>query len=594
MLTLKKILSLFTPHDLQRATLLLLMTFVMALLDTIGVASILPFMAVLGNPQIIETNIILKKMFEISSIFGVENNQEFLFALGIIVFLLLVTSLIFKAWTSYVQVKFVHMSEYSISRRLVEGYLNQPYSWFLNHHSAELGKTILSEVSQVVGNGINPLIEVISKGVITIALILLLIIANPKLALIVGLSLGGTYALIFYFSRKYLNRIGKDRLRNNRLRFTVVGEAFGAIKEIKVGGYEKNYVKRYEDPAKNFALSVAASVILRLIPRYILEIIAFGGIMIVILYLMAQTGSFNNALPIISLYVFAGYRLLPSLQQIYSSLSQLAYVGPSLNSLSNDIKNLNFLKLEQTSKILSFNNEISLKNICFNYPNTSRTALKDINLSIQAKTIVGLVGATGSGKTTTVDIILGLLEAQKGTLEIDGHVITKTNIRSWQKLIGYVPQNIFLFDDTIASNIAIGNESKNIDQAEIEKVCKIANLHEFIVNELPEQYQTKIGERGIRLSGGQRQRIGIARALYHKPKVLILDEATSALDNVTEKAVMDAINNLSRNITIIMISHRLNSLRKCNNIYTFEKGKVISQGPFEELINLNYELKDAT
>lgn len=594
MLTLKKIFSLFTPHSLQRATLLLLMTLVMALLDTIGVASILPFMAVIGNPQIIETNIILKKMFEISSIFGVENNQEFLFALGMTVFLLLVTSLIFKALTSYVQVKFVHMCEYNISRRLVEGYLNQPYSWFLNHHSAELGKTILSEVSQVVGNGINPLIEVISKGVITIALILLLIIADPKLALIVGLSLGGTYALIFYFSRKYLNRIGKDRLRNNRLRFTVVGEAFGAIKEIKVGGYEKNYVKRYEDPAKNYALSVAASVILRQIPRYILEIIAFGGIMIVILYLMVQTGSFNNALPIISLYVFAGYRLLPSLQQIYSSLSQLAFIGPSLNSLSNDIKNLKFLKLEQTSKILSFNNEISLKNICFNYPNTSRTTLKDINLSIQAKTIVGLVGATGSGKTTIVDIILGLLEAQKGTLEIDGHVITKTNIRSWQKSIGYVPQNIFLFDDTIASNIALGNESKNIDQAEIEKVCKIANLHEFIVNELPEQYQTKIGERGIRLSGGQRQRIGIARALYNNPKVLILDEATNALDNVTEKAVMDAINNLSRSITIIMISHKLNSVRKCNNIYIFEKGKVISQGPFEELINLNYELKDAT
>ena len=587
MQSLKKIFFVLTPRERKHAGLLLLMILIMALLDMIGVASILPFMAVLANPDIVQTNVILNKMFQASAIFEVENNQQFLFALGVLVFVLLVTSLTFKAITTYVQVRFVQMREYSIGKRLVEGYLHQPYSWFLNRHSADLGKTILSEVSQVIGNGINPLLEVIAKGMVAIALIVLLIITDPKLALIVGLSLGLTYGLIFYFSRSFLNRIGKESLKNNQLRFTVVSEAFGAAKEIKVGGLEKTYVGLFSDSAKCFAQSAASSAIIRQLPRFILEAIAFGGIMLVILYLMAKTGSFNNALPIISLYVFAGYRLMPALQQTYASLTQLTFVGPSLDALTDDIKNLKPFNSNQVQGVFSLNKEITLKKIHYNYPNTSRTALKDINLSITAKTTVGLVGATGSGKTTTVDIILGLLEAQKGILEVDGKIITKQNARAWQRSIGYVPQHIYLSDDTVAANIAFGVERKNINQEAVEKACKIANLDEFIINDLPKNYETTIGERGVRLSGGQRQRIGIARALYHNPEVLILDEATSALDNQTEKAVMDAINNLSKNITIILIAHRLSTVKSCDKIFLLEKGELKNKGTFEELIKVN-------
>jgi ABC-type multidrug transport system fused ATPase/permease subunit len=228
-----------------------------------------------------------------------------------------------------------------------------------------------------------------------------------------------------------------------------------------------------------------------------------------------------------------------------------------------------------------------LKNIYYNYPNTSRTALKDVSFSIPAKTTVGLVGATGSGKTTTVDIILGLLEPQKGTLEVDGTVIKSQNSRSWQKSIGYVPQNIFLADDTVAANIAFGVDTKDINQDVVEKVAKIANLHNFVIEELNDQYQTTIGERGVRLSGGQRQRIGIARALYHNPQILILDEATSALDNQTEQAVMEAVNNLSKNVTIILIAHRLNTVKNCDIIYKLDKGRLIGKKTFDEIINEN-------
>ena len=581
----KKLSFLLTPYERKRVKLLLIMSIIMALLDMIGVASILPLIAVLANPGVIETNIFLNKIFQASSVFGVENSQQFLFLLGLLVFLIVVSSLAFKALTIFRQAQFAEMCQYTLSKRLVEGYLNQPYSWFLYRHSANLGTAILSEVSQVTSGGLAPFLELISRSFVAVALITLLVIADPKLTFIVGITLGVAYFLIYSLIRRYLNRVGGERLKNNKLRFKSISEAFGAVKEVKVGGLEKIYLKRYSDPSLIFARINSTVSIMSSLPRYFLEAIAFGGILIIILYLMTQTNDFSNVLPIISLYVFAGYRLIPALQQIYVSFNQITFAGPSIDRLYDDVKNLKPLYLNQNQDALSLNKTITLKNIHYNYPNSSRATLKDINLSIPAKTTVGLVGATGSGKTTTVDIILGLLEAQKGTLEVDGKIITKQNSRAWQRSIGYVPQHIFLSDDTVAANIAFGVEPKNINQAAVEKACKIANLHEFVVDELSQQYQTTIGERGIRLSGGQRQRIGIARALYHNPLVLILDEATSSLDNETEKAVMDAVNNIGKEITIILIAHRLNTVKNCDTIFRLDKGQLVGVGTFNEIIN---------
>ena len=527
-------------------------------------------MAVLTNPSIIETNLILNNMFQISSKFGVENNQQFLFALGVLVFLILIFSLTFKALTTYVQLRFTQMREYSISKRFVEGYLHQPYSWFLDRHSADLGKNILSEVGAIVGGGIKPLIDLISKSVVTITLIILLILTDPKLALMISISLSTVYALIFFSIRSYLNLIGKKRLKNNELRFTSVSEAFGALKEIKVGGLEQTYIKQFSDSAKACAQTNATSALISQLPRFFLEAIAFGGIMLIILYMMTETGSFNNALPIISLYVFAGYRLLPAIQQIYRSFTTLTFAGPAIDKLYDEKKNLKISNANYENFFLHLNDSITLNNIHYNYPNTSRTALKGINLNIPAKTTVGLVGPTGSGKTTLVDIILGLLEAQKGTLEIDGKIITQQNTRSWQKSIGYVPQHIYLSDDTIAGNIAFGVEPHDFNQVAIEKACKIANLHKFVMDELPKKYLTTVGERGVRLSGGQRQRIGIARALYKDSSVIFLDESTSSLDLKTENIVMENIFKYCKNKIIFIVSHRKETLKLCDKIYKLE------------------------
>ena len=303
MQTFKKILYLLNPQERYRAGLLLIIMIIMALVDMIGVASILPFIAVLTNPDIIETNIILKKMFQALNIFGVENNQQFTFVLGILVLLLLITSLVFKALGTYVQARFVQMREYSIAKRLIEGYLHQPYSWFLNRNSADLGKTILSEVSVIIGNGLRPMMELISKGLVAITLISLLIIIDTKIALIIGFLLSLTYGLIFYFIESYLKRIGQERLKSNQLRFIAVNEALGAVKEVKIGGLEQVYIKRFSDPAQIYTRTSISSDIIGQLPRFAFEAIVFGGIMLVILFLMAQKGSLNNALPIISLCI---------------------------------------------------------------------------------------------------------------------------------------------------------------------------------------------------------------------------------------------------------------------------------------------------
>ena len=382
MQTVKKILFLLTSSEIKKAILLLIMILVMALLDMLGVASILPFMAVLSSPEIIETNAIYNEMFEISKNFGVENAQHFIFGLGVLLFILLVSSISFKALTLYVQVRFVQMRQYSLSKRLVERYLNQPYSWFLNRNSAELGKTILTEVNQVIGSGVRPLLDLIAGIFVTIAIVALLVIINAKISMIIGFSLILAYSIVLMISRKYLHKFGDQRLKANELRFISVSEAFGAAKEIKIGGLEKIYLKRFSDPAHIFARAITKASIFAEFPRFVFEIIAFGGILLVTLYLMTQTGNFSDVLPILSLFVFAGYRLMPALQKIYASIATLTYIGPSLDKLYDDIKLLKKTDQYQHQNTLSINKSITLKNIHFNYPNTTRTALKNININV--------------------------------------------------------------------------------------------------------------------------------------------------------------------------------------------------------------------
>ena len=337
---IKKIFNLLSSYERKRFFLLLFLILIMAFLEMIGVASILPFVTVLTNPSVIETNFVLNNIYNASSSLGIENHQQFLFALGILVFSLLILSLTFKALTNYAQIRFVEMLQYNLSKRLLERYLSQSFSWFLNRNSADFSKNILVETGIVVGNGVSTLLDLIAKSTVSLALLVLLILANPKIAFIVGFCLSSSYVLIYWATKTYVSRLGKERFKKNQQVFKSINEAFGAIKEIKMGGLEKIYIKMFSNPAQTIAKNIASSSIVQQLPRFILEAIAFGGIMILILFQMKQTGSFNNALPFISLYAFAGYRLMPALQLIYGTFSKFDFIIPSVNNLHKELTGL--------------------------------------------------------------------------------------------------------------------------------------------------------------------------------------------------------------------------------------------------------------
>ena len=587
--TINKLLSLLTPMEQRKALGLLVMIIFMAILDVAGVASIMPFMAAIANPNVIKTNSTLAFFYYALEF---KDSHSFMLFLGVVVIIFLVMSLAFKAYATYVQLRFGLMREYSIGRRLIEGYLHQPYIWFLNKHSANLGNVILSEVNQVIGSAMTPMMTMIAQGLLSISMLGLLVAMDPLLALIIGSALGITYAIIYYVMRGFLYRIGSERVQANQARYKIVNEAFTGVKEIKVGGFEDTYVGLFSIPAESYAKNHASIQVLVQIPRFAVEAVAFGGMLLVVLYLVSGKGGFESGLPLIAVYSFAGYRLMPALQMVYASIVQLRSADAALEVLNQDLNSLPPYEFEvMNESVLRFINNIKLDNICFAYPFANKNSLEGVSLNIPVRTTIGLVGSSGSGKTTTADLILGLLVAKTGTFSVDGIEINASNRRSWQRGIGYVPQQIFLTDDSIAANIAFGIPNEKINMKAVERAAQMANLHDFVSNELAEGYYTTVGERGVRLSGGQRQRIGIARALYHNPQLLILDEATSALDNLTELAVMEAVKKLGGNITIIIIAHRLSTVRACDQIYLMQKGEVIAHGKYDELIKYNEQFR---
>lgn len=586
MIQLKKIFALLTSRERKNAFLLFVMILIMAILDVAGVASIMPFIAVLANPEVVETN---EFLFSIYNFFNFSNPKDFIFFLGFVAFLLLVFSLSFKALTIYVQVRFSRMREYTIGKRLIEGYLGHPYTWFLNRHTGDLAKTILSEISAVVGGAILPLMTLVAQSVVSITLFILLIIVDTELTITVIGVLGLSYGLVFKLLSNYLSRIGQERVKANEERFKVVAEAFGAIKELKISGLESEYVQRFSRPAEIFARHQASAQVIAQLPRFLLEAIAFGGMMLVMLYLIKNSSGLSTALPIIALYAFAGYRLIPALQQIYRSATQLRFSNAAINALYADFVNLKPLSHNEGNNIepIFFQREISLNSISYSYPGSDKNSLNEISLTIPAHSLIGIVGSTGSGKTTMLDLILGLLEPKSGELQVDGNIINSNNVNLWQKSIGYVPQQIYLSDDTVAANIAFGIQAEKIDLESVKRAAQVANLHNFVTEDLPKGYKTMVGERGVRLSGGQRQRVGIARALYKNPQILMLDEATSALDNITEQNVMGAINNLPKETTIIIIAHRLSTVKKCDHIFIMENGRINANGTYDQLSSNN-------
>ena len=584
--TFRMLLGLLGARERRKFTWLVLIMLLVGIFETAGVASILPFMAVLAEPARIQTSSQLSAIYEALNF---TSTQGFLIFLGLGTFVMTMLGIIMHLVSLYTITRFNHECSYMLSCQLLRGYLNQPYAWFLNRHSADLGKAVLSEVDQVVAQSLVPGMGLLSNLVIALFISTFLIVLQPVVAVGTALVLMASYGVIFMTARKHMTRFGELRFAANAERYKIAQEATAGIKDVKLLGLEDRYVRRFQIPARRLARVASARAVIATAPRYLLQGVAFGGMLLIILgMLILQSASLGTILPLLAVYAFAGLRLLPAMQLVYQEVTAMRFNQPALIALSKDITEIRAREatvVEPDATPMRLHERLELIDVHFAYPLAERKALQGLTLSIPARTTVGIVGGTGAGKTTAVDLMLGLLTVQEGTLAVDGVPITPRNMRAWQNNIGYVPQVIFLTDDSVAANIAFGIPPEQVDRAAVERAARTAELHDFVTEELPQGYDTLVGERGIRLSGGQRQRIGIARALYHDPDVLIMDEATSALDNLTEKAVMDAVHNLGHAKTIVLIAHRLTTVQTCDTIFMLEHGRLIAQGSYDELLD---------
>ncbi len=590
---IKKVLKLLTRRERRCLYLLLVAMTVSGLVEVAGIASIMPFLSLITNPDLVQDNRILNWFF---TTLNFQSINRFLILVGGMVLAILIVSNLLILFTRWGLSRFSWMRNYTISRRLLGRYLYQPYIFFLNQNTSMLGKNILSEVQQAITGVVIPLLEIFSSGIAALFIFIMLVVIEPILALFLLIILGGAYIFIFKLVKPRLSTGGKIRFKTNAERYKVINEAFGDIKLLKLTGSENFFLNSYSKPSIDFARAHAVNKVIGEIPRYIMEIIAFGGIIIVVLYLLATGRGFQKFLPLIGIYAFAIYRLMPSLQKIFSSITNMRFSINVLDILYEDMNSFKYKLLSPTldrRKIepLPLRKELRLERITFIYPETHKPVLDNINLKINVNTSVAFVGSTGAGKTTIANIILGLLRPDKGKILVDGIEVTDENLSCWQKTLGYIPQDIYLQDDTVAQNIAYGIPSDNIVMDAVEQAARIANINDFVVEEIPYGYKTVIGERGIMLSGGQRQRIGIARTLYHNPDVLVLDEATSALDGATEKEVFKAIENIAKTKTLIIIAHRLTTIQGCDVIYVLKDGKIIGQGKYQKLMESNAEFR---
>ncbi|TVR36205.1 MAG: ABC transporter ATP-binding protein, partial [Spirochaetaceae bacterium] len=545
----RKTLSLLTPKEKRRGALVMVMVIVMAVFETAGVASVIPFLAVLGDPDMVHTNPVLAAVYDT---FSFQSVDAFLFALGAAAFGLILFSAMFRIFTHYAMNRFIEMRRHSISKRLLETYLRQPYEFFLDRHSSDMSKSILSEVDQLVSQVFRPGLQMVAYSVVLLSIVMLLLVVDPLIALGVAGVVGGSYAAIFLAVRPVLSRLGLERRRANKERFEAAGEALGGIKDIKLLGRELAYLQRFHGPSVRQASTQASNQTISQVPKFLIEAIGFGGILVLALVLMATQGGatgggLGQVLPMLGLYAFAGYRMLPAAQHIYAGMAKLRFGAAAVDGVCEDLHQREQLAEihKRAPQALRLEKQITLAQISYTYPNAQKPALEEIHITVPVGSSLSIIGTTGSGKTTLVDLLLGLLRPSEGAIIVDGNAVTSANLRAWQQTLGYVPQEIFLTDTTVAENIALGLPRGKIDRQQVERCARMAQAHNFITSQLPQGYDTLVGERGVRLSGGQRQRIGIARALYHMPDVLVFDEATSALDTITEKAVMEAIESLS-------------------------------------------------
>ena len=578
-----RLLRLLPPAERRAAFWLFLAMLLAAVLETLGVASIMPFMAVVMDPEMIQG---LGPLRDVLSWLGVLSNRDTVVAIGIAVFVILVLSNMAAALSLWMQHRYLARVQHALSDELFGGFLAQPYGFHVMRDAASLSNTVFSHVNGAITQALAPLLLGLARVFVVLSLVSLLVAKDPMIALEALGLFGVAYALVYGALRGRQTNLGTTLAEAAEDRYRVVLEALGAIKELLVLGRSQESRTRFNAASMRYFRSSSLNSAISVLPRYLLESVTFGGIVLVTISLVLSGGGLAQTIPTLALYAFAGYRMMPALQQIYASAVALRFSGAAVDALERDLVECRaaLAQVPRSSSVPSLPRDgmLSVRNVTFSYPSADRPALQEVSLEIQPRQTVGVVGRTGSGKTTLADLLLGLYEPASGTVEYAGQPLTRGAIASWRRQVGYVPQGVFLANASIAENIAIGLPAVERDFAKVRRAAQLAQADEFI-SALPEGYETDVGERGVRLSGGQRQRLGIARALYHDPSFLVFDEATSALDGMTEEAVMSALRSLSGSRTIFLIAHRLRTVESCDRIFVMDGGRLVATGTYAEL-----------
>ncbi len=586
---LKELYSLLTDEQRKKLIRLQFLVVLMAFAELGGVLAIGPFMALVGDMSQVQGNGIAGDLYGLS---GLEDPRAFLFWAGVGVLVALTIAACISMVTIWRLSIYGARVGAELSSRLYKHYMYQPWLFHASGSSSQLTNQIAQECTRVTIGIINPFMQMNARIVMAALMAVAIFVFSPAVAITGLVIFTSAYVAMYKIVRQRLVRNGGTITDAQRLRFKLMGEGFGGIKDALLLGRQQVFTDRFEKASAELADAQGKNQAMSQVPRFAMELVAFGSVISLILYLLAaHDGNLGTILPLLSVYALAGFKLLPAFQQIYSSISMIRGNLAAFEGLRADLKasavTPNQYNVGKNSGAhLTPRKTIELKNTQFTYPGKSEPSIRDLTMTIGVNKVIGLVGASGSGKSTTIDILLGLIHPEKGQLLIDGKPLSKQQLRAWQNTLGFVPQSIFLADSSIRENIAFGLPRASIDEEKVQRAATMAHLDELLA-ELPDGINTRVGERGVQLSGGQRQRIGIARALYHDADVLVLDEATSALDGITEKLVMDAIHDFAGRKTIIMIAHRLATVKQCDSIYLIADGRVIDRGSFDELAQRN-------
>lgn len=504
------------------------------------------------------------------------DNRDLLFAAGMAAIALLLSSNLINLLSEVARVRYGHEFGHWLRLRLLRQLVSQPYSFFLANNSSALLKKVASDVISYVQGVLLPLLDSVARLLSILLLLIVICWVDPLMAAVAGITLGGFYLIAFRYVNRRLSDTSEGLKQAQRWSWHEAGQLLGGIKPVKVQRAEEFFINRFAQHSHNQARLMVWVPVYSNGPRYLIEPLAFGGLVAAVLFMAAQGRSLTAILPTLGVMALAGYRLIPTLQLLYGQIAQLRTMTHHLDEIYDefaveaDAPSPSF----PTATPLPWKHSFTLQGVSFTYPASLRPVIEDVTLTIPKNSCVAFVGRSGCGKSTLLDIVLGLHKPTSGSILVDGEPLTPDRMPAWLAGIGYVPQDIFLIDDTIAANIALGVEPSAIDYLRLREVCETVQILHLIEHELPSGLETVVGERGVRLSGGQRQRIGLARALYRRPQLLILDEATSALDNATEASLMSALDPLKGVLTILIVAHRLTTIERCDNVYSLVEGRV--------------------